>query len=298
LVKSAANAWRGSFFVPVNPITSQKKRALQTWCRRGRGELLSSSKSTRPGQPSDHTHIDKTGKNSDRAHDHIKKDEAPLFLCREPVLLEKRKYQKSRTLSRTYVRVFSHIDLRYVFKERLIVQWIKVAVGIFDDKKIKRAARFLDKELTRERLGNRAAHANRSSRSRHAEWEYLALNWQQAKVKTNSTRTERRFARPGGVDSPLSRPRVQFGERKNYSNRHHAQLPRNRRSGLTATTNHLLLPSQRRKAFFLLPIAQPNFTFSRATVARKPGGRGGKTDPSGKSAISVTSDANLLTNGV
>jgi hypothetical protein len=126
---------------------------------------------------------------------------------------------------------------------------------------------------------------------------YLALNWQQRKIETSFTWRERRFLRPDGVDSPLSRARDWFGGRKNYSKRHHGQLPRNQRSGLKVTTNHLLLPSQPRKAVFLLPIAQPNFTFAGATVARKPGGAGGRPDPSGKSAISISSSGKFIPNG-
>jgi hypothetical protein len=54
-----------------------------------------------------------------------------------------------------------------------------------------------------------------------------------------------------------------FAGQKNPSNKGDTRLlpkVRNRRrNGYTVTTNHLLLPSRRGKAAFLLPISQPNF---------------------------------------
>jgi hypothetical protein len=192
LVKTAPNALRGSFVVPVNPIPGHKEeRTAQTWCRRPRGQRLSSSKFFRPGLPT-HVHVGKTPR---IPIEQIKRTQWPVFLCCRPVLLEKRKYQKSLALSRTYVRVFSHIDLQCVFKERLIVQWIKVAGGIFDGEKIKRAGRFLNKELARERLVT-APFTPTAVQGAGTASRYLALNWQQAKTKTRSSSIERRFARP------------------------------------------------------------------------------------------------------
>ena len=92
-----------------------------------------------------------------------------------------------------------------------------------------------------------------------------------------------------------------FAGRKNPSNKGDTRLlpkRRNRRrNGCTVTTNHLLLPSQRRKAIFLLPIAQPNSVFhGRKTRQQTPGG-GGKPIRSDESVISMTSHGNFIPDG-
>ena len=93
-----------------------------------------------------------------------------------------------------------------------------------------------------------------------------------------------------------------FAGRKNPSNKGDTRLLPNgrnrRRNGCSVTTNHLLLPSQRGKAVFLLPIAQPNFDLlgSKGNETRT-GGAGGKPIRPDENAISMTSLGNLFANG-
>jgi hypothetical protein len=69
-----------------------------------------------------------------------------------------------------------------------------------------------------------------------------------------------------------------FSQRKNLSNTSEIRWSPKRRNtrqkGALVTTNHVLLPSPRRKAVALLPISQPISKFSRSQVASK-GPRGG-----------------------
>jgi hypothetical protein len=97
-----------------------------------------------------------------------------------------------------------------------------------------------------------------------------------ATLKKNNSKTYR-HASP--KDSPLSGSQDRFAGRKNPSNTGHARsLPKRRnrhRNGCPVTTNHLLLPSQRREAAVLLPIAQPNSDFLGSKWSeRAPRGRG------------------------
>jgi len=70
-----------------------------------------------------------------------------------------------------------------------------------------------------------------------------------------------------------------FSERKNLSNTSETRLlskwQNTRKTGPLVTTNHLFLPSQRRRAVSSLPIAQPISDLSRVSAMRKPGGGGG-----------------------
>jgi hypothetical protein len=64
------------------------------------------------------------------------------------------------------------------------------------------------------------------------------------------------------------------------------------------TTNHLLLPSQRRKGVFSLPIAQPNSnSLGGKCKETTKGGRGGQADAVAESPISMTSHGNFSPNG-
>ena len=103
---------------------------------------------------------------------------------------------------------------------------------------------------------------------------YLAINWQQADIEARFTFEDRRFPTP--------------------------PQPRNN-GGLDAlvTTNHLLLPSQRGKAAFLLPISQPNSTFlARKRTDSAEGGGGGSQTQVAESPVSMSSHGNFLLNGL
>lgn len=80
--------------------------------------------------------------------------------------------------------------------------------------------------------------------------------------------------------------RNRFDRRKNRSNSADIRLVSNRRNGRVngplVTTNHLLLPSQRGKAAFSLPISQPNSDFSAVSAMGELRGRGGQPDASGQ----------------
>jgi hypothetical protein len=96
--------------------------------------------------------------------------------------------------------------------------------------------------------------------------------------------------------------RNRFSRRKNCSNRGVTRLVVNRnytnKNRCVVTTNHLLLPSQRRKAAVLLPIAQPNCDFLESNCnERAQGGGGSQSDAAAESAISMISHGNFIQNG-
>jgi hypothetical protein len=102
-------------------------------------------------------------------------------------------------------------------------------------------------------LSSGKPHRDRSA-AREQEGSYLAINWQRMAIQVRVACIGRRFP------TPLQRQNT-------------AEIrPEN---GSAVTTNHLLLPSQRGKAAFLLPISEPNFDFLNAKCSGCNEGGGG-----------------------
>jgi hypothetical protein len=95
--------------------------------------------------------------------------------------------------------------------------------------------------------------------------------------------------------------RNRFARRKNRSNSADIRLISNRRNGRVngplVTTNHLLLPSQRGKAAFSLPISQPNSDFSAERNGRAEGGGGVSQTQVAKFRLSISSHRKFITKG-
>jgi hypothetical protein len=250
---------------PAFPNQVTKKRAIflkaskirEKWGRPHGGES-SAGKLFRLGRSAVHAHVGEATKIPITGHK--KERSAGISLPRTGFVGKKKISKEPSFIENVGARGVQSRPPRTCLKNCWLFDGSKSPSEFFDDKKLERAARLLDKALTRERL----VHANRTSRSGTTSG-YLALNWQQAKINTRSSSIERRFARPDDVDSPLRRARVWWTERfarwKNPSNTGDARpLPKRRnrrRSGCTVTTNHLLLPSERRNAAVLLPITRP-----------------------------------------
>jgi hypothetical protein len=96
--------------------------------------------------------------------------------------------------------------------------------------------------------------------------------------------------------------RNRFARRKNRSNSADIRLISNRRNGRVngplVTTNHLLLPSQRGKAAFSLPISQPNSDFSAVSAMGELRGAGGVSQTQvAKFRLSISSHRKFITKG-
>src|SRR5437016_3748793 len=103
--------------------------------------------------------------------------------------------------------------------------------------------------------------------------------------------------------SAPGKPRAnRFGRRKNLPNTGEIPRKNSRRNGYEngaiLTTNHLLLPSHRRKAAVSLPITQPNCDFLEITCDNGGSpGRGGQPDAVVESPVSISSHGNFILNG-
>jgi hypothetical protein len=94
--------------------------------------------------------------------------------------------------------------------------------------------------------------------------------------------------------------RDRFARRKNPSNKHRIGLVLKQQNSGTVTTNHLLLPRQRGKAAFSLPIWRPNSDFLTHNSSPRDGpgaGAGGQSDAVAETVGSMISHGNFIPNG-